>query len=145
MSQMKLYKRKDRKNLYVRHKGKLRDLTDTAPVMMWTTDERGLVTFVNPGWLRFTGTTLEEELGLMKSSGVHPDDSHTVMASWNEHLARREPWECEYRLRGRGGKYRWILDRGVPRYAGDRFVGYAGAAIDIHERRTVEGPPARGT
>jgi PAS domain S-box-containing protein len=124
--------------------GKLRDLTDTAPVMMWTTDERGLVTFVNPGWLRFTGTTLEEELGLMKASGVHPDDSHTVMASWNEHLARREPWESEYRLRGRGGKHRWILDRGVPRYSGDRFVGYVGAAIDIHERRTVEGPPARG-
>jgi PAS domain S-box-containing protein len=120
-----------------------RDLADTAPVMMWTTDERGLVTFVNDGWLRYTGTTLDEDLGPSRSVGVHPDDAPAVVASWNEHLRRREPWEFEYRLRGRDGKYRWILDRGVPRYAGDRFVGYAGAATDIHESRTMEGPPAR--
>jgi PAS domain S-box-containing protein len=111
--------------------------------MMWTADERGLVTFVNAGWLRHTGTTLEEELGLTKSSGVHPDDSPAVLASRNEQLAQREPWECEYRLRGRDGEYRWIVERGMPRFAGEPFVGYVGTAIDIHDRRTIEGPPAR--
>jgi len=34
-----------------------RELADTAPAMMWTTDVHGLITFVNQGWLRFTGTT----------------------------------------------------------------------------------------
>jgi PAS domain S-box-containing protein len=105
--------------------------------MMWTADERGLVTFVNAGWLRHTGTTLEAELGLTKSSGVHPDDSPAVVASWKEQLARREPWECEYRLRGGDGEYRWIVDRGVPRFAGDRFVGYVGTAIDIDDRSSL--------
>jgi PAS domain S-box-containing protein len=114
-----------------------RDLADIAPVMMWTADERGLVTFVNAGWLRHTGTTLEAELGLTKSSGVHPDDSPAVVASWKEQLARREPWECEYRLRGGDGEYRWIVDRGVPRFAGDRFVGYVGTAIDIDDRSSL--------
>ena len=36
------------------------------------------------------------------------------------------------------GEYRWIHDRGVPRYVGERFVGYVGTAIDIHERKTME-------
>jgi PAS domain S-box-containing protein len=115
-----------------------RDLADTAPVMIWTTDERGLVTFVNAGWLRYTGTTLEEELGPSWSLGVHPDDAPRVISSWNEKLAAREPWELEYRLRGKDGDYRWIVDRGVPRYVGDRYVGYVGTAIDIHERKLFE-------
>jgi PAS domain S-box-containing protein len=115
-----------------------RDLADTAPVMIWTTDERGLVTFVNAGWLRYTGTTLEEELGPSWSLGVHPDDAPGVISSWNEKLAAREPWELEYRLRRKDGEYRWIVDHGVPRYVGGRYVGYVGTAIDIHERKLFE-------
>jgi PAS domain S-box-containing protein len=116
-----------------------RELADTAPVMMWTTDERGLVTFVNAGWLRFTGTTFEEDLGETWTLGVHPDDSAEVLSTWREAFAGRRPWESEYRLRGRDGSYRWIADRGAPRYVDGRFVGYVGTAIDIHERKTMEG------
>jgi len=116
-----------------------RDLADTAPVMIWTTDERGLVTFVNEGWLSYTGTTLEEELGPSWSLGVHPDDAEEVLATWDEALAERRPWELEYRLRRSDGEYRWIVDRGMPRYERGRYAGYVGTAIDIHERKLMEG------
>jgi PAS domain S-box-containing protein len=116
-----------------------RDLADTAPAMIWTTDENGLVTFVNEGWLRFTGTTLEDELGATWTLGVHPDDAEELQASWDEAVAQRRAWEREYRLRGRDQSYRWIADRGVPNFVGGRFVGYVGTAIDIHERKTMEG------
>jgi PAS domain S-box-containing protein len=116
-----------------------RELADTAPVMMWTTDEHGRVTFVNAGWLRFTGTTFEEELGDTWTLGVHPDDAEEVLSTWQEAFADRRPWESEYRLRGRDGGYRWIADRGAPRYVEGRFVGYVGTSIDIHERKTMEG------
>src|SRR4029450_5313938 len=46
-----------------RSEANFRDLADSVPVMIWTTDERGSVTFVNAGWLTYTGTTLENELG----------------------------------------------------------------------------------
>jgi PAS domain S-box-containing protein len=111
-----------------------RDLADTAPVMIWTTDTEGLVTFVNEGWMRFTGTTLDEELGSSWALGVHPDDVEDMLASWDAALAERSVWEFEYRLMSSGGDYRWIVDRGVPRYERGRFVGYVGAAVDIHER-----------
>ena len=35
-----------------------RELADTTPALMWMTDAEGDVTFVNEGWLRFTGGTL---------------------------------------------------------------------------------------
>ena len=114
-------------------------LADHAPVMIWTTDADGLVTFVNNGWLEFTGTTLEEELGDTWSLGVHPEDTRRVLDSWYEALALREPWSMEYRLRHREGEYRWIVDRGVPRYTErGEFAGYVGSATDIHERRQME-------
>ena len=111
-----------------------RDLADSAPVMIWTTDTRGLVTFVNESWTRFTGTTLAEELGSSWALGVHPEDVEKMLDSWHAALTAREPWEYEYRLMSRSGEYRWVVDRGVPRYEGDVFVGHVGAAVDIHER-----------
>ena len=111
-----------------------RDLADTAPVMIWTTDTDGLVTFVNEGWMRFTGTTLDEELGPSWALGVHPNDVEDMLASWDAALAERSVWEYEYRLMSSGGEFRWIVDRGVPRYERGEFVGYVGAAVDIHER-----------
>jgi PAS domain S-box-containing protein len=115
-----------------------RELADTAPVMIWTTDSEGLVTFVNAGWLRFTGTSVEEELGSSWELGVHPDDVDAMLASWRAALAERSRWEYEYRLRSAAGDHRWVVDRGVPRYEGGRFAGYVGTAIDIHERKLLE-------
>jgi PAS domain S-box-containing protein len=116
-----------------------RDLADSAPVMIWTTDERGSVTFVNAGWLAYTGNTLDEELGESWALGVHPDEATEVVGSWYDSLAKREPWVHEYRLRSRGGEYRWISERGVPRFKDGRFIGYVGTAIDVHERKLMEG------
>jgi len=115
-----------------------RQLADTAPAMIWTTDTEGLVTFVNQGWLRFTGTTFQEELGQSWELGVHPDDAPLTTKTWDDARAERRPWEFEYRLRHRSGDYRWIVDRGLPRFEGGRFAGYVGTAIDIHERKTME-------
>jgi PAS domain S-box-containing protein len=115
-----------------------RELADTAPAMMWTTGTDGLITFVNEGWLRFTGTTFQEEMGASWALGVHPDDAELVLSTWEDALADRRPWEGEYRLHHHSGEYRWINDRGVPRYVGEHFVGYVGSAIDIHERKTME-------
>ena len=51
----------------------------------------------------------------------------------------RQVFEMEYRLRRHDGVYRWILDRGTPRYLPDgTFAGYIGSCADITERRQLE-------
>jgi PAS domain S-box-containing protein len=116
-----------------------RELADTAPAMMWVSGTDGQITFVNQGWLRFTGTTFQEEMGYSWALGVHPEDAEPMLADWEEAHAARRAWEGEYRLKHHSGEYRWIHDRGVPRYVGEHFAGYVGTAIDIHERKTMEG------
>jgi PAS domain S-box-containing protein len=120
-----------------------RELADSAPVFIWTSDSSGLVDFINRSWLEFTGRAEREELGDSWVVGVHPDDADRVLGSWWETFNRREPWECEYRLQRHDGSFRWIVDRGRPRYVEGRFVGYVGTATDIHERKRMEQRLAR--
>lgn len=120
------------------NEARFRELADAAPVFIWTADADGLVDFINRGWLDYTGRPLEEELGDSWDLGVHPDDRDGVIDSWWRAFRRRVPWEREYRLLGRDGGYRWIVDRGVPRFEGDRLVGYVGTATDIHQRKEME-------
>ena len=115
-----------------------RELADKAPVMMWTTDPSGLVTFVNAGWLRFTGTSLEEELGDTWTLGVHPEDAPAMLASWDrsvEGAGRRGRPSTGYATAGAVP-----LDRRPRRSAlrGGQFAGHVGTAIDIHQRKTME-------
>ncbi|MEA2419762.1 MAG: hypothetical protein QOE60_1968 [Thermoleophilaceae bacterium] len=133
-----IHERKGMEDALRRSEASFRDLADAVPVMIWTADGNGLMTFVNAGWLAYTGTTLEQELGDTWAYGVHPDDAPSVVSGWQETLARRELWDREYRLRDTHGDYRWISERGVPRYEDGRFVGYVGTAVDVHERKVME-------
>ncbi len=120
------------------NEARFRELADAAPVYIWTADADGLVDFINRGWLEYTGRPLEQELGDSWDLGVHEDDRDGVIDSWWRAFRRRVPWEREYRLLGRDGDYRWIVDRGVPRFEGERLVGYVGTATDIHQRKEIE-------
>jgi PAS domain S-box-containing protein len=117
---------------------RFRELADTAPALMWMTDAEGDVTFVNEGWLRFTGRELSEDLGDTFGMSSHPDDRDDLLERWRDAFARRTEFRFEYRLMHRSGEYRWVLEVGIPRFSGGEFVGYVGTAIDIHERKTME-------
>ena len=113
-----------------------RDLTDSAPMLVWMAGPDGEQTFFNRGWLEFTGRRLEEEVGLGWVEGVHPADLDRRLAALNDAFTSREPFEVEYRLRRHDGVYRWVLDIGAPRHGPDgTFLGFVGSCVDIEERR----------
>jgi two-component system sensor kinase FixL len=118
---------------------RFRDMADNAPVMIWLAGIDGSCEFFNKGWLDFTGRALSQERGDGWVLSVHADDRQRVLAIYHSSIAARCEFEIDYRLRRRDGVYRWILDRGVPRY-GDRaeFVGFIGSAIDVTDRRRQE-------
>jgi PAS domain S-box-containing protein len=101
------------------------------------TDKLGV--FFNQGWLKFTGRTLEQELGDGWIEGVHPDDRQHCLDICHATFDTRQPFEVEYRLRRHDGEYRWVLDRGTPRFdQNNEFLGYIGSAIDITDRKGAE-------
>jgi PAS domain S-box-containing protein len=118
---------------------RFRKMAHTAPVLIWMSGPDKLCNFFNQGWLDFTGRSLAQEMGNGWAEGVHPDDMKSCVEQYYAAFDLRQPFEIEYRLKRRDGVYRWILDRGVPRYgSGGAFAGYIGSALDITELKRAE-------
>jgi PAS domain S-box-containing protein len=116
-----------------------RVVTEAAPIMVWMSGLDKLCYYFNKGWLDFVGRPLEREVGHGWAENVHPDDFDRCLQLYLSCFDARRPFEMQYRLRHHSGQYRWILDRGVPRYASDgTFEGYVGGCLDIHDQKTAE-------
>ena len=119
--------------------GRFRTMADSAPVLLWMSDSNGQCTFFNQSWLDFTGKTLEQEIGDGWKEGIHPEDWQSTQNTYGSAFDTRQDFQREYRLRRADGEYRWVFDKGTPRFLPDgSFAGYIGSVFDISDRREVE-------
>jgi PAS domain S-box-containing protein len=115
---------------------RFRVITDASPVLVWMSGTDKLCYYFNKGWLDFVGRSLEQESGNGWTENLHPEDFDRCLQTYVSNFDARRPFEMEYRMRHHTGQYRWILDRGVPRYAPDgTFEGYVGGCLDIHDQK----------
>lgn len=79
-------------------------------------------------------------------SRVHPNDAPKLFALIDEHLAgASEHLEFEHRIRTHGGRYLWVLCRGlVVRDDGGTPVRMAGSITDVSRRKETEDQLRRG-
>lgn len=119
--------------------GRFRQLADSAPVLIWTSDVRGECVWFNRSWLEFTGRSMEQETGQHWLEGVHPEDREQCLVIYEKHFNARDPFEMDYRLKRHDGVYRWVMDRGSPLSGAEgNFLGYIGSCVDINERKEAE-------
>ena len=116
-----------------------RTLANTGSMLIWTAGLDKLCNYFNEPWLRFTGRTLQQEIGNGWTEGVHPDDFERCLDTYVRAFEQQQTFSMDYRLRHADGSFRWIRDDGNPRYnsSGD-FLGYIGYCMDITERKLNE-------
>jgi PAS domain S-box-containing protein len=120
-------------------KEQFREVADSAPVMIWMTDENKECIFVNKGWLKFTGKIKEQELGYGWIEGMYPGDYTRCSEVFEDAFMQRREYSLEYRFRREDGEYRWVRETGIPRYSAEgKFEGYIGSCIDVHETKMHE-------
>lgn len=118
---------------------RFRNMADAAPALIWLSDTGNNGIWYNRRWLEYTGRSLEQELGLGWTEGMHPDDLARCVDYCNAAFAARRAFEMEFRLRRADGGYGWIADTGIPRFdAGGEFEGYIGYCWDITDRKQAE-------
>ncbi|GGJ29067.1 PAS domain S-box protein [Deinococcus roseus] len=132
----------DRKNIehvLQESEQRFRQMADTAPVMVWMSSLDGDTAFYNKHWLEFRGRSSEQELGTGWMEGIHPEDLHGCLEIFAHNAEQQTAFEMEFRLLRHDGQYRWIVDRGVPRFTeAGVFLGFIGACIDIHDRKLAQ-------
>jgi PAS domain S-box-containing protein len=118
---------------------RFRNMADAAPVLIWVAGSDQMFTFVNRGWLTFTGRAMEQELGNGWLEGIHPDDRKAYLVAYASASGSHESFRSEYRLRNACGEYRRILVTGTPRFApGGAFSGYVGSCVDVTDLRQAQ-------
>ena len=122
-----------------------RTLANAGQALIWTAGLDKGCDYFNEIWLRFTGRSLQQELGDGWAEGVHPDDLQSCMETYIKAFDQRQPFNMTYRLRRHDGEYRWILDEGTPRFDSQgQFIGYVGHCLDVTERMDLEAEALRG-
>ena len=114
---------------------RLRQLTESMPQIVWRTDSKGVITFFNEQWFRYTGSDERAE-NWGWGEVIHPDDREKSAAAWQESLTTGKQYQIEYRLKAATGDYRWFLGRGVPMLDADKKVSqWFGTCTDIHDQK----------
>ena len=123
-----------------REEQKFREAVETMPALAFIAQPNGYRTFVNKGWLEYTGMSVEQASGSGWQAAVHADDLKRVTDKWRTATTKREPVEYETRLRhGADGRYRWFQTRAAPlRDKSGRVVKWCGVATDIDDRKHAE-------
>jgi PAS domain S-box-containing protein len=116
---------------------KFREAIESIPAMAFVSLPDGYRTFVNKGWVEYTGMTVEQSLGSGWHAAIHPEDLKRVLDEWEAALASGRPmyYEARYR-RAEDGQYRWFMVRVVPqRNKRGKIVKWFGTLTDIEDSK----------
>lgn len=108
-----------------------RELADRAPIGVWVMGSDQRLLFHNKCGLSLSGRAKHQLAGDEWTRIVHPDDLNLVRQKYAMAVAERRAFRIEYRVRGPNGGVRWVLNTGIPHFAGKDFVGHIGTTIDI--------------
>jgi len=122
-----------------RSEAQFRALADNIPQLAWMAEPDGGLFWYNRRWYDYTGTEFAQMAGWGWRSVHHPDHIEGVEIRFREALAKGEPWEDTFPLRGADGAYRWFLSRARPvRSDAGEIQMWFGTNTDVTQQRENE-------
>lgn len=118
---------------------RFRSVANTAPVIIWMTDQEKRCSFLNNQWIEFSGVSVTDGLDDGWMQRIHPEDRDRIQVIFDNAFQARKEYNMEFRLKHKDGEYRWVSDHGTPRYATDEsFLGFIGTCVDITGQRAAK-------
>lgn len=114
-----------------------RSLVENLNDILYTTDEKAVVTYVSPNIRQFSGYSPSEVIGRNFVEFVHPEDLPERMEQFERILGGIRQ-ATEYRLFTKDGDIRWARTNARPIRRGGRVVGVQGILVDITDRKMIE-------
>lgn len=118
---------------------RFRDIADTAPVLIWVTQQDRSRAFVNQAYVEFMGGDYESVRTADWRTVIHPDDQDMLVRESLAGEATGQPFSLEARYLHAEGGYRWLKSFSRPRFNSSGEVsGFVGVAFDVTDARRVE-------
>lgn len=115
------------------------ELARHAPVCVFIANPDGDFVFVNQRWHEWTGTSDSHAAGRGWLAVVDVDDRARLAQAWNDAVRDGVALHEEFRLRGPGGRERYVACAAVPERDEQRhLVAFIGTWADITARREAE-------
>ena len=115
-----------------------RQLVENSPTVTWLTDATGCTTFISsnveqvygygPGEIRDGGEALW-------FGRIHPEDRDLVRAAFEALFARNTPYEVQYRIQRKDGRWIWLHDRANAVRQEEGQLVACGAFTDITDQK----------
>jgi two-component system, chemotaxis family, CheB/CheR fusion protein len=115
---------------------RFRTLANSAAVLIWMTNFKGRLEFVNDEFEQQTGESSESLIGRQWTDLVHPDD-HAGLRARKASRGRHDV--VTVRMRHRDGDYRWMALSAIDRLdSAGQPIGQVGTAVDVHSQKLAE-------
>ena len=108
---------------------------------IWDWDLVNNTMVYNKQWAKILGYELDEIDMFTWTGLVHPDDLDWVQKRLDDHIAgKTDAYMAEYRVKSKGGEWKWILDRGkvVEYLPSGKASRVSGTHLDITAKRISE-------
>jgi PAS domain S-box-containing protein len=114
-------------------------LAEMLPHIVWIALPDGYNIYQNSRFYDFSGLTPAEARGGGWARVLHPEDVARTSQAWENACRTGEPYEIEYRFRGKDGRYRWFLTRAACHRNAQGDIDYwYGTNTDVHEKKLLE-------
>ncbi len=118
---------------------RFKTMANLVPLIIWTTNENGLCTFLNTKWKELTGENVEDGLGNLWLDVIHPDDRQNIEIAWTKSVSERKVFEAKFRMRNDKGGYVVGYANSLPRFDSNHtFIGYTGIIQDVTTQEQIK-------
>jgi len=113
---------------------RFRIMADGCSAVMWTTDAKGELQFINLAYRETFGATRGELEGGNWQLLIHAEESSDFLKAFQSAVHNQEPFKHRARARGVDGAWRWFDWDAKARFAANgEFLGHVGIALDVTE------------
>ena len=118
---------------------RFRELSELLPEVIFETDEKAFLRFVNhEAYTRFGYSQEDFEAGLHSLQMIAPEDRERAKEAISEAMSGKTTGSHEYTALRKDGTTFPIIISSTPIVRGDRVVGIRGVMVDITERKKAE-------
>jgi PAS domain S-box-containing protein len=118
---------------------RLRQIIETVPSLLWSTDPDGEPTHINQRILDYSGMRLEDFKHGGWEAFLLPDDFPETARAFYHAIQTGTSYQAVNRLRRADGEFRWHRIRGEPLRDGQgRIIQWYGVSVDIDEAKKAQ-------